>query len=156
MNVELSAPLKSKYKLEHSLKKIIDLFLSTQQLATIEKDKLFENISRISRLLNIEEKEFVKAALEQPNLFYQYPETLHNNIKNSSKLFKVSEETFVKAALKHPQLFYQNSETLYQNINNTAQKFNIDKDILVKAAFRHPGLFCIKMVVLEFSIQRAE
>ena len=145
---EIANELKSKYKLEHSLKKIIDLFLSTQQLVTIEKDKLFENISKISRLLNIEEKEFVKAALEQPNLFYQHPETLYNNIKNSSKLFKVSEETFVKAALKHPQLFYQNSETLYQNINNTAQKFNIDKDILVKAAFRHPALFCLKTETL--------
>ncbi|MBO5738193.1 hypothetical protein J6R97_02510 [bacterium] len=145
---KIAYELKSRYKLEYPIQKVVDLFLSTEQLIALENDKLFENVSKNSRLLNVPEKEFVKAAIEQPNLFYQNPEILYNNVKNSSKLFKISEELFIKAALKHPQLFYQNSETLYQNINGTAQKFNINKDILIRAAIKSPGLFCQKTETL--------
>lgn len=58
-----------------------------------------------------------EAALKQPSLFYQKPETIENNIKEVVKRLEVTENEYIQAALKQPQLFHQKPETIIRHAN---------------------------------------
>ena len=112
------------------------------------------NAKTSADLFKIPEQEFVKAALKQPSLFYQKPETLKMNVKTSADLFKISEQEFVKAALRQSQLFYQKPETLKMNIKTSADLFKIPEQEFVKAALRQSPLFFQKPETLKYNISQ--
>ena len=80
--------------------------------------------------------DLLDAALKQPTLFSQKPETLHGNVVESARLMQVSEAAFVAAALKQPQLFCQKPETLHGKLPYCVSIFEaLGQKILPAAVF---------------------
>ncbi len=92
--------------------------------------------------MGIDKNDFVKAALKQPQLFCQFPETLNSNITKSSELMGIDKNDFVKAALKQPQLFCQSPETLFSNFKALAILFDNDDIKTRKFVLKNPVALC--------------
>jgi hypothetical protein len=100
----------------------------------------------------LEVKDYLKAALKQPQLFYQLPETIVSNIMGvvNHPVFKdcgLEVKDYLKAALKQPPLFYQSPKTIVSNImgvvNHPAFKdCGLEVKDYLKAALKQPPLFC--------------
>ena len=99
------------------------------------------NIIDSAQRFGVTKTKFVNAALKQPQLFCQSPETLDRNITESAKRFGVEKSKFVEVALRQPQLFYQSPETLDKNITESAQRFGVIKTKFVEVALKRPTLF---------------
>ena len=95
-------------------------------------------------LYGISSGDWAKAALKQPQLFYQSPETLRNNFEaNVAWLFKhgVSAKEWAEAALKQPTLFYHSPETLQEHFKaNTASYFRLRHKRSIKMLSRYRPL----------------
>ena len=98
-------------------------------------------------------EQYLQAALKQPPLFYQSPNTIYNNITQTVQKFQKQELTtkqYLQAALKRPQLFSQSPETIYNNITQITKKFqNIIKPhkeilpfLLKEPFYLKNALFC--------------
>ncbi|MEM2822048.1 MAG: hypothetical protein QXE64_00430 [Candidatus Pacearchaeota archaeon] len=64
--------------------------------------------------------EYLQAALEQPQLFYQSPDTIEFNIRDLVRRFEpegLTVKAYLKAALEQPQLFYRSPDTIEQHIH---------------------------------------
>jgi len=115
-----------------------DIFRRYLDKPDLVKERFKENVDQF----NISADEWKQAALKQPQLFYQSPETLNANISRSSELMGIDKNDFVKVALKQPSLFCQFPETLNANISRSSELMGIDKNDFVKAALKQPQLFC--------------
>ena len=89
--------------------------------------KLRKKAQDFAQRFGIEKTKFVEAALKNPALFSQSPETLDKNITASAQRFGVEKSKFVEAALKQPTLFGRLPESLerkariysyYKELNN--------------------------------------
>ncbi|PIR31589.1 MAG: hypothetical protein COV36_07980 [Alphaproteobacteria bacterium CG11_big_fil_rev_8_21_14_0_20_44_7] len=121
------------------------------------REKIEETLRMLNDELgcNISYADYVsKAALKQPQLFYQSPERIKNNIKdvvdklNDELGCDISYADYVsKAELKTPQLFCLSPERIKNNIRDAVDKLNdeLGCDIpyadYVKAALKQPQLF---------------
>ena len=92
--------------------------------------------------LGVSPKEWMKAALKRPQLFYQSPETVNKNITETATLLGLKKEDYIKAALRAPSLFYQSPETINRNITETATLLGLEKEDYIKAALKDPSLLC--------------
>ena len=115
------------------------LWYSPETLREIIPPRFITNVAN----LGVSPKEWMKAALKRPQLFYQLPETIDKNITEAAALLGLEKEDYIKVALKQPQLFYQSPETINRNITETANLLGIEnKRDYIKAALKQPSLFC--------------
>ena len=101
--------------------------------------------------LGVSPKEWMKAALKQPSLFYQSPETINRNITESADLLGIEDKRdYIKAALRAPSLFYQSPETVNTNIEEATTRLGFTKAQYLDIALRQPPLFyCSPVTVSE-------
>ena len=105
-------------------------------------------------MLKISPDQYIPAALKQPQLFYQKPETIAANIRKTAKLLDIEVSELVRAALKNPSVFYQKPETLAANINQSAEALRLTPAKFLKTALRHPPLFSQKSETISGNILR--
>jgi hypothetical protein len=67
----------------------------------------------------------IAAALKQPQLFGQKPETL--NVEASAALLGLTKAQFIVIALKRPELFCRKPETLNASIEASADLLGVTK-----------------------------
>ena len=115
-----------------------DIFRRYLDKPDLVKERFKENVDQF----NISADEWKQAALKQPQLFYQSPETLNANISRSSELMGIDKNDFVKAALKQPQLFCQSPETLFSNFKALAILFDNDDIKTRKFVLKNPVALC--------------
>ena len=77
---------------------------------------MYENIKNSSNLFNITEKEFIKAALKQPQLFYQKTETLNNNVSRLAELLNLEKNEILQLGQNSPSMLISNPENLIKKI----------------------------------------
>ena len=93
---------------------------------------------------------YLQAALKQPSLFSQKPETISGNIEGVVGRFKehgVTTDAYLRAALKQPSLFSQKPETISGNIEGVVGRFKehgVTTDAYLRAALKQPSLFTFK------------
>ncbi|NBX02584.1 MAG: hypothetical protein EBR02_00685 [Alphaproteobacteria bacterium] len=92
-------------------------------------------------------KDYLQAALKQPALFMQSPDTIVANIFGVAERFGTESLTvkdYLKAAITHPSLFCQSPATIVANITGVVKRFAKQgltlKDYL-KAILKRPALF---------------
>ncbi|MFI3241056.1 MAG: hypothetical protein R3Y43_00645 [Alphaproteobacteria bacterium] len=95
----------------------------------------------------IKYEDVVNAAIKQPQLFYQSPDTIKNNVWGVIEKFeeeKLSSKGYVKVAFEKPQLLCFSSETIERNIRGVAQKFEkngLTTKKYLSFALKNPQLF---------------
>ena len=98
-----------------------------------------------AKRLGMKKEDFVKAALKQPTLFYQSPDTINANIEGSAERLGIKKEDFVKAGLKQPQLFCQSPDTIlrnYKHVKAAAERGFIRTENLTEALLSFPTGLC--------------
>lgn len=98
-------------------------------------------ITRSAELMGIEKSAFVVAALKEPTLFCQNPETLDGNMTRGAALMGIDKAAFVVAALKEPHMFGRNPVTLNDNVTRSAELTGIERAAFVAAALKQRPLF---------------
>jgi hypothetical protein len=91
--------------------------------------------------------DYLHAALKQPSLFCQSPDTIAGNITGVVDRFAavgLNTSDYLQAALEQPSLFAQSPDTIAANITGVADRFAADglntSDYL-QAALKQPALF---------------
>ncbi|MEM2713626.1 MAG: hypothetical protein QXS07_00305 [Candidatus Pacearchaeota archaeon] len=103
--------------------------------------------------------EYLKAALEQPQLFYRSPKTIESNIRDLVRRFEpegLTTKAYLKAALKWPSLFCQSPDTIESNIRDLVRRFEpegLTVKAYLKAALKHPSLFYQSPDTIESNIR---
>jgi len=104
-------------------------------------------------------KDYLRAAVKKPSLFYQSPVTLQANIEGVVEHFHkdgLMLKDYLRAAIKHPPLFYQSSPTVQANIEGVARHFRKDGLLLkdyVRAAVKQPQLFTQSPATVQANIE---
>ena len=136
------------HALAPTIQKLINLTLNLNEFDDDSSYFDFHHKTKTAaQLLSIPHAKYVKAALKQPQLFSQSPETINRNIEQAAALLGVDKQTYIeKAALKKPQLFYQSPETILRNasyIRATHEKGYIDSDDIIADMLKNPASFTI-------------
>ncbi|MEM1535187.1 MAG: hypothetical protein QW199_00605 [Candidatus Pacearchaeota archaeon] len=103
--------------------------------------------------------EYLQAALEQPQLFYQSPDTIESNIRDLVRRFEpegLTVKAYLKAALEKPQLFCQSPDTIEFNIRDLVRRFEpegLTVKAYLQAALEQPQLFYRSPDTIEFNIR---
>lgn len=82
---------------------------------------------------------YLQAALKQPQLFVQKPETITANIDRVVERFAadgLTRKNYLQAALRHPQIFYQKPETIILHLERIFRLFD-DGVIALPTQRRH-------------------
>ncbi len=143
------------FELNLSEKEALDFIINHIELAEHSIATLNSNIATSSQLLGIDRKLFTQAALKQPPLFSQKPETIFANVNTTSKLLNVDRKLFTQAALKTTQLFYQKPETIAANIDTTSKLLNVDRKLFTQVALKQPPLFCLKSETIAANVENS-
>ena len=102
---------------------------------------------------------YLQAALKQPSLFSQKPETISGNIEGVVGRFKehgVTTDAYLRAALKQPSLFTFKPETISINIEGVVERFKeqgLTTKAYLQAALKHPQLFSQKPETISGNIE---
>ena len=102
---------------------------------------------------------YLQAALKQPSLFSQKPETISGNIEGVVGRFKehgVTTDAYLRAALKQPSLFTFKPETITINIEGVVERFKeqgLTTKAYLQAALKHPQLFSQKPETISGNIE---
>lgn len=113
-------------------------------------------IQRAAALLGIKEQTYLhKAAVRQPSLFTQAPETINANIEYASTLLGIDKKTYVEsAALRIPSLFCQSAEKVNDNIESAASLLKVHKNIYItRFALKQPALFTLSPETIHSKIE---
>ena len=135
--------------IEKTLPTLTKMGATFMQYSVARESSFFDFESKIklsSHLIGCDITAFVKAALKNPSLFYQSPETLNGNVEQSATLFGIEKPVFVKAALKNPSLFCQSPETLLRNFRlikkASDQGYIKTEGDILDDALKKPTSFC--------------
>ena len=145
--------LVKEYDLEDYRAKLKKAILAYPNIVDVDLNKLFKNISKGSKLLNITHQDYAKSLILHPTMFYAKPETIKKNVQTSSRLLEIDDALFIRAALKQPSLFSFAGETLNENVQKSSEVFNISKAEFINLALIMPELFYLKPELLKKNVE---
>jgi hypothetical protein len=136
----------------------------TRQDELREDSSIFEFATKVQAVVErfaaegLTTKDYLRAALRQPQLFCQKPTTIAGNIAGVVALFTdqgLTVTDYLRAAQKRPQLFGQKPATIAANIAGVVALFT-DQGLTVtdylRAALRQPQLFYQKPAAIVSNI----
>lgn len=114
-----------------------------------------QKIKDTAHVLEISEKEMLRAAVKQPPLFTLAAETVNGNVEETARLLGISRAAFIKAAVSMPSLLYQSPETVNARAEGAAALLGLEKADFVKAGQRQPAVFCLTPERINGNIESA-
>ena len=111
------------------------------QMASLLPQTICQNVENISKILDIEPRDFITAGMKQPQLFARNPQSLTENMLKTCQLLNVMPHELTTAYLKQPTLFYLLPEYLNKNVTQTAHLFGCSKSDVVRSGLKFPQLF---------------
>ena len=139
----LTNKLLKKVKDKSLAKKIKQVLIKNPVVVTQDEKDLFEKIKKSSKLLELDESEYIKYALNNVLMFYQNPETLNKNVEDFCKLVNIDKKTFVQSAKVQPTLFSQNPQTLKNKLEMNSKSIGIPVEEFISLCLEAPRLFYI-------------
>ena len=151
---KIAEELKEKYNLDLTVEEIMNSLILNPYVFEVEKDLLYERISKFSKMVKLKEKIWANVAVKNSSLLSCEPEVLYERLKQNSKNLNISKDSFMKAVLKFPLLLRQLPESLYDKIEQISKLFNINKKAYIKASLRQPVLLALTPKTLQNNIEQ--
>ena len=145
----LTNKLLEKVKDKSLAKKIKQVLIKNPVVVTQDEKDLFEKIKKSSKLLGLDESEYIKCALNNVLLFYQNPETLNKNVEVFCKLVNLDKKTYVKSAKLQPTLFSQDPLTLKNKLEMNSKSIGISIEEFISLCLEAPRLFHIANTLIK-------
>jgi hypothetical protein len=136
----------------------------TRQDELREDSSIFEFATKVQAVVErfaaegLTTKDYLRAALRQPQLFCQKPTTIAGNIAGVVALFTdqgLTVTDYLRAAQKRPQLFGQKPATIAANIAGVVALFTdqgLTATDYLRAALKQPRLFCHKPATIAANV----
>lgn len=81
------------------------MFLRHPSLWTVSLSRIEYNVAEAATLLSLSPAAYVKAAVAQPQLFYQNPQTILRNVTDSARNLNIPFPSYLSIVLGQPSLF---------------------------------------------------
>lgn len=130
-------------------KKIRSFLIKYPFIVAQDEKVLFDKIKNSSKLLGMSESDFIYCGLKNPQLFYQYPETLNKNIEDFCDLAKIDKQVYVKAVKLQPTLITNGAASLMKKLEDNSKLLGIPQEEYIKFALNLPRLFHITTNILK-------